>query len=182
MARAPTPAALDLRLTDVPGNTGDLGHSLMSAASVTVWTRMGGFSILTNRKRAIVALVHSVVFLMIAVRQMIAVQPAAGLWVASTVSRGTWILCGIFALVSVILLWLFVISCGWMEKFYFGLCTVSAASGLLRTAAGDQAFHAGLYLRVVMLVSAILVGLLIVREHSRTPSGVSVEYAEGGNS
>jgi hypothetical protein len=143
---------------------------------------MGGFSILTNRKRAIVALVHSVVFLMIAVWQMIAANPAAGIWVASTVSRGTWILCGIFTVVSAILLWLLVISRGWMEKFYFGLCTVSASSGLLRTAAGDQAFHTGLYLRVVMLVSAVLVGLLIVREHSRTQSRGSAEYAEGGSS
>jgi hypothetical protein len=137
-------------------------------------TRMGGFSILTNRKRAMVALVHSVVFLMIAIRQMIAARPAAGIWVASTVSRGTWILCGIFAIVSAILLWLLVISRGWLEKFYFGLCTVSASSGLLRTAAGDQAFHAGLYIRVVMLVSAVLVGLLIVRLHS--------EYAVGSSS
>jgi hypothetical protein len=127
---------------------------------------MGGFSILTNRKRAVIALVHSVVFLLIAVRQMVAANPAAGVWVPSIVSRGTWILCGIFGLVSAILLWLFAISRGWMEKIYFALCTISATSGLLRTAAGDQAFHAGLYIRVVMLVSAVLVGLLIVRVHS----------------
>jgi len=134
---------------------------------------MGEFSILTNRKRAIVALVHSMVFLLIAVRQMIAATPAAGIWVSS-VSTGTWVLCGIFSVVSSILLWLFVISRGRMEKFYFGLCTVSASSGLLRTAFGDQAFHVGLYVRVVMLVSAVLVGLLIVRMHSRMQS----EYAE----
>ncbi len=137
---------------------------------------MGGFSILTNRKRAIVALVHSIAFLLIAVRQMVAANPAAGIWDASTVTRGTWILCGIFAIVSTILLWLLVISRGWMEKFYFGFCTVSATSGLLRTAAGDQAFHAGLYIRVVMLVSAVLVGLLIVRCHTR--SQMQSEYAE----
>ena len=131
---------------------------------------MGGFSILTNRKRAVVALVHSVVFLVIAARQMVAANPAAGIWMPSTVPRGTWILCAIFTIVSTILLWLFVISRGMMEKFYFGLCTVSATSGLLRTAFGDHAFHAGLYIRVVMLVSAVLVGLLIVRTHS--------EYAE----
>jgi len=139
---------------------------------------MGGFSILTNRKRAIVALVHSVVFLLIAVRQMVAAQPSTGIWVASTVSRGTWILCGIFAIVSAILFWLLVISSGWMEKFYFGFCTISATSGLLRTAAGDQTFHAGLYIRVVMLVSAVLVGLLIVRMHSRPLSPVESEYME----
>jgi hypothetical protein len=131
---------------------------------------MGGFSILTNRRRAIVALVHSVVFLLIAMQQMVAARPAAGIWVPATVSRGTWILCAIFAVVSAILLWLFAISRGWMEKIYFALCGVSATSGLVRTAAGDQAFHAGLYIRVVMLVSAVLMGLLIVRMHS--------EYAE----
>jgi hypothetical protein len=131
---------------------------------------MGGFSILTNRKRAVVALVHSVVFLLIAVRQMVAANPASGIWVSATVSRATWILCGIFAVVSSVLLWLLVISRGWMEKFYFGFCTISATSGLARTAAGDQAFHAGLYIRVVMLISAVLVGLLIVRMHSRTLS------------
>jgi len=134
---------------------------------------MGGFSILTNRKRAIVALVHSVVFLLIAVRQMLAAQPAAGIWVPSTVSRGTWILCGIFTIVSAILLWLLLISRGWMEKIYFGLCTVSATSGLLRSAVGDRAFHAGLYIRVIMLVSAVLVGLLIVRAHSEYAEGIS---------
>jgi hypothetical protein len=138
---------------------------------------MGGFSILSNRKRAIVALVHSVVFLLIAVRQMVAATPAEGVWLPSTVRLGTWILCGIFAIVSSILLWLLVISRGWMEKFYFGFCTISATSGLLRTVAGDQAFHAGLYIRVVMLVSAVLVGLLIVRRQSRADS----EYAEAGS-
>ncbi|MGB9084561.1 MAG: hypothetical protein WCC46_08075, partial [Terriglobales bacterium] len=65
---------------------------------------MGGFSILTNRKRAIVALVHSVVFLLIAVRQMVAANPAAGIWVPSLVPTGTWILCAIFVIVSSILL------------------------------------------------------------------------------
>lgn len=129
---------------------------------------MSGFSILTNRKRAIVALVHSVVFLLIALRQMVAATPAAGVWQPSTVRPATWILCGILAIVSSILLWLLVISRGWMEKIYFAFCTISATSGLLRTAAGDQTFHAGLYIRVVMLVSAVAVGLMIVRRHSST--------------
>ena len=136
------------------------------------------FSILTNRKRAVVALVHSVVFLLIAVRQMVAANPAAGIWVASTVSRGTWILCGIFTIVSSILFWLLLISRGWLEKCYFAFCTISATSGLLRTAGGDQAFHAGLYIRVIMLVSAVLVGLMIVRIHSRMQSRMESEYIQ----
>ncbi|MFZ0199215.1 MAG: hypothetical protein WB523_02590 [Candidatus Sulfotelmatobacter sp.] len=145
---------------------------------------MARFSILTNRKRAIVALVHSVVFLLIAVRQMVAANPAPGIWSPSMVPTGTWILCGIFAVVTSILLWLLVISRGWMEKFYFGFCTISAGSGLLRTAAGDQTFHVGLYIRVVMLISAVLVGLLIVRRHSRRDSVAPVipsEYAESSS-
>jgi hypothetical protein len=127
---------------------------------------MGGFRILSNRKRAIVALVHTLVFLLVAMRQMVAASPAAGIWTPSSVSGGTWALCAVFAVVSAILFWLFAISRGWLEKIYFGLCAVSASSGLLRTAVGDHGFHAGLYLRVAMLTSAVLVGLIIVRVHS----------------
>ena len=57
---------------------------------------MSEFAILTNRKRAIVALIHSDRFLLIAFRQMVAATPAAGIWVPSSVSTGTWILCGDF--------------------------------------------------------------------------------------
>ena len=115
----------------------------MPAIFAKVCSSMGGFSILTNRKRAIVALVHSVVFLLLAVRQMVAANPAAGIWVSSTVSRGTWILCGIFTTVSAILLWLFVISRGRMERFYFGLCTISASSGRsgIRTSLSPSSLH-----------------------------------------
>ena len=126
---------------------------------------MRGFSILTNRKRAVIALAHSIVFLLVALRQMLAATPASGIWATASVSTGTWILCAIFTIVSIILLWLLAISRGWMEKFYFAFCTASATSGLVRTAAGDHAFHAGIYIRVIMLVSAVLVGLLIVRTH-----------------
>ncbi len=128
---------------------------------------MHAFSILTNRKRAVVALAHSVVFLLIAVHQMVAAVPAAGLWLPARVSTMTWVLCAVFAVVSMILLWLLAISRGWMERFYFAFCAASALSGLLRTAAGDQAFHSAIYIRVIMLVSAVLVGLLIVRKHSQ---------------
>ncbi len=178
-ARLGLPAASRMvKILIVEPTSGDLDHSFRAVLSLKYWSGMDRFSILTNRKRAIVALVHSVVFLLIAVRQMVAATPADGVWVASTVRPGTWILCGIFTVVSSILLWLLVISRGWMEKIYFAFCTVSATSGLLRTAAGDQAFHAGLYIRVVMLVSAVLVGLLIVRRHSRADSDVQSECAE----
>lgn len=133
---------------------------------------MGDFTILTNRKRALVALVHSVVFLLIAFRQMVAASPAPGIWVPAAVPPGIWVLCLIFLIVSAILLWLFVISRAAIEKLYFGMCAVSATSGLLRTVVGDQVFHVGLYIRVAMLASAVLVGLLIFRTHSRFHSRV----------
>jgi len=127
---------------------------------------MGEFAILTNRKRALVALAHSIVFLLIACRQTIAPSPAFGIWAPQRVSTATWILFAIFAIVSAILLWLLVISRGWIEKLYFGMCAASATSGWLRTTAGDQFFHAGLYVRVAMLTSAVFVGVVIVRRHS----------------
>jgi len=71
----------------------------MSAGSHSEFS-MGGFSILNNRKRAIVALVHSVVFLLIAVRQMGGGESGGGIWVPSLVTTGTWILCAIFVIVS----------------------------------------------------------------------------------
>ncbi len=67
-----------------------------------------------------------------------------------------------------------------MEKSYFGLCTMSAASGLPRAAAGDQVFHAGLYIRVARLSAAVAVGLSIVRRHSSSNS--ESNKAEAGNS
>lgn len=129
---------------------------------------MDAFSILTNRKRALVALVHSIVFLVIASCQMVLARPAAGISIASPANnaRSTWLMCGIFTVVSGILIWLLVVSRGWIEKLYFGLCSVSACSGLVRTAAGDSAFHVGVYIRVIMLMLAVAVGFFIVRAHS----------------
>jgi len=155
----------------------DLHHTAPFSGSLELFLDMGNFAILTNRKRALVALVHSVAFLLIAFRQMVAASPAAGIWVPAAVSTGTWVLCLIFLIVSAILFWLFTISRGTMERLYFGLCTVSATSGLLRTLAGDQAFHAGIYIRVVMLSSAVFVGLLIFRLHARVPSPLPSDCA-----
>ncbi len=139
---------------------------------------MGEFSILTNRRRAIIALVHTVVFLTVAVGQMISATPARGIWSPAAVSRGTWILCAIYMVVSAILLWLFTISAGWRERLYFGMCSTSAASGLLRTVVGDHSFHFGVYVRVLMLASAAVLGMVIVRIHSGTLRGPSSLLAD----
>lgn len=138
---------------------------------------MGEFSILTNRKRAVIALVHSIVFLLVASIQMASSARAIGIWNAASVPTSTWILCGVFVIVSGILLWLFALSRHWYERTYFALCTVSASSGLLRIVVGDHAFHAGLYVRVVMLATAVLVGVVIVRVHGDAP-GSAIEAEE----
>lgn len=127
---------------------------------------MDEFAILTNRKRGLIALAHSVVFLLLATWQMAGGNPARGVVSVAQVSAGTWVIAAIYAVVSAILLWLFGISRGWMERLYFAFCAISATSGLLRTLLGDQRFHSGRFLRVAMLTSAVIVGLLIVRLHS----------------
>ncbi len=128
---------------------------------------MNEFAILNTRKRAIIALVHSVAFLLLATWQLIGSAPALGMLSAAHLSAGVWALCGIYVTVSSILLWLFAISRGWMEKLYFLLCTVSASSGLLRIVVGDQSFHSGRFLRVIMLAAAVIVGMIILRFHSQ---------------
>ena len=127
---------------------------------------MDQFSILTNSKRAVIALIHSLFFLLIATLQMLMAAAAPGIWSPAAVATGTWVLCGIYVVVTSILLWLFVVSRGWIEKAYFALCTVSVASGLLRTILGDHGFPSGRYLRVIMLSFAAVLGVVITRMHS----------------
>lgn len=138
---------------------------------------MGDFSILTSRKRAVIALVHSIVFLLIASIQVASSSETAGIWNQAVVPTYTWILCAIFLVVCGILVWLFAISRHWYERVYFALCAVSASSGLLRTAFGDQSFHGALYVRVVMLATAVLVGVAILRLHSDVTAVVGPEKA-----
>lgn len=127
---------------------------------------MDEFAILTNRKRSLIALVHSVVFLLLAARQVMGGNPARGVFSGAHTSVGTWVVAAIYVVVSAILLWLFGISRGWIEKLYFAFCAISATSGLLRTLLGDERFHSGRLLRVGMLTSAVIVGIVIVRLHS----------------
>ena len=126
---------------------------------------MNAFGVLTNRKRAIIALIHSIVFLGVAFQGF--VSPKAGiLRHAGTI--GDFALIAIYVIVASILTWMVTISRGLMERAYFTLCATSATSGLLRTVFGDPVVPPAQYLRVLMLGSAVAVGLLIVRSHSRS--------------
>ena len=125
---------------------------------------MNAFGILTNRKRAVVALVHSIVFLGVAIHGFI--SPKAGILRGSS-AKADFILIAIYLIVASILIWLASLSRGVVERAYFALCATSATSGLLRTIFGDQAVPSAQYLRVLMLSSAVVVGVFIVRSHSR---------------
>lgn len=125
---------------------------------------MNEFTILTNRKRAVIALIHSIVFLGVAVHGFIA--PKAGL-LHGTPAASDFVLVMIYMTVTSILAWLLGISRGAKERLYFAFCTSSASFGLLRMIFGDATLPAAQYLRVAMLGSAVVVGTWIVHAFSR---------------
>jgi len=123
---------------------------------------MNDFGVLTNRKRAVIALIHSFVFLGVALHGFL--SPKTGVLHGSGV--GDIILIAIYLAVATILAWLVSISRCLRERIYFALCTTSATFGLLRTIFGDVAIPAAQYMRVIMLSSAVAVGFVIVRSLS----------------
>ena len=127
---------------------------------------MTRYVILTNRKRAIVALVHSVAFLGIAIYGLVTVvRPLSA---ASPTSA--WIMASVYVLVSSALAILTALSGHWRERLYFACCTTSAGFGLLRQALGDPAMHFAVWVRIAMLAAAVATGLRIVQGHdARTP-------------
>jgi hypothetical protein len=115
------------------------------------------FVILTTRKRVIIALVHTVVFLFIAVLGIATtVRP---LQLLSPLSA--WILAAVYLVVSGVLLVLSKISGNFRERLYFGLCTTSAAFGLARQVLGDPRMRVAVYIRILMLACAVLTGFVI---------------------
>jgi len=126
---------------------------------------MSEFNILTNRKRALIALVHSVVFLGIAMHGF--ASPKAGVLLPRLAATADLILIVIYLTVASILLWLVGVSGCAKERVYFAMCACSATFGLLRTVFGDAALPVAQYLRVIMLMSAVALGAWIFRSFSR---------------
>ena len=124
---------------------------------------MNDFGVLNSRKRAVIALVHSFVFLGVALRGF--VSPKAGVISGSGVT-GDFVLIGIYLVVATILAWLVTISRCLRERVYFALCASSATFGLLRSVFGDTTLPVAQYMRVIMLSSAVAVGFLILRTFS----------------
>ena len=126
---------------------------------------MTSYAILTNRKRSIIALVHSIVFAGIALRSVAVATHVHPIWVNPSNVASLLILV-IYVAVSSILIKLTRVSRSSRERLYFGFCATSATLGLFRTIMGDQNLPAGQYLRVLMLLCAVITGVIIVRSHS----------------
>ena len=124
---------------------------------------MTEFAILTNRKRALIALIHSVVFLGVAMHGFL--SPKAGLLQGSA-ANSDYLLAMIYMTVTAVLAWLVSISRGWRERIYFALCTCSASFGLLRIVIGDASLPIAQYMRVLMLTSAVALCSWILRAYS----------------
>jgi hypothetical protein len=127
---------------------------------------MTEFAVLTNRRRALIALAHSIVFLGIALHGFVSPRSALVLHAPGAVPGV--ILVAIYLIVASVLAWLVSISRCAPERLYFALCASSAPFGLLRTILGDASLPAAQYLRVLMLSGAIIVGTWIVRSFSRS--------------
>ena len=125
---------------------------------------MNDFGVLNTRKRALIALIHSLVFLGIAIHGF--ASPKAGVLLRGAGGTGDFILIGIYLTVASILAWLVSLARCTKERMYFILCTGSATFGLLRTIFGDASLPAAQYLRVILLTSAVVVGTWIFRSLS----------------
>jgi hypothetical protein len=132
----------------------------MMLESMKLDVHMNEFGILTNRKRALIALIHSLVFLGVAIHGFL--SPKAGILHGSG-AVGDFVLIGIYLVVAAILAWLVGVSRCARERIYFALCAGSATFGLLRTIFGDLAIPPAQHLRVILLSSAAGVCMWIVR-------------------
>lgn len=132
---------------------------------------MNGYSILTQRKRTLIALVHSVAFGLLATYQLVVGQQPKGLIAAQPGHiGGPLALTAIYSVVSAILWVLTRYSRPGLERLYFLFCASSATVGLLRVTFGDPTLRVGSGVRVLMLLSAVVTGIQILREHDKTVS------------
>jgi hypothetical protein len=128
---------------------------------------MNEYAVLTNRKRAIIALIHSVFFLLVALMGF-ASAPALPFSVRIHTAFGAAVaMLAIYATVTIVLLILTGFSRCSLERLYFGFCSTSAGVGLLRILFGDPPLHLAVLVRVAMLSFAVFTGLVILREHSQ---------------
>jgi hypothetical protein len=129
---------------------------------------MNQYAVLTTRRRAVIAFVHSVFFFSLALAGFSErIPPLMAAWAGRSGAPLAPALgmVAVYFVVTGVLLWLVLISAGRLERVYFAFCAASAATGLLRSLVGDTPQHAGACLRVLMLGSAIVACARIWRSH-----------------
>jgi hypothetical protein len=131
---------------------------------------MEPYGVLTNRKRVIIALVHSVVFLGIALMGLPAHPKAGLLYPHHAFSAGNIAIFGVYLMVTSVLSLLTRYGQCLRERTYFALCSASAAVGLLRALFGDPVPHLGPVARVLLLSTAVAFGFAILSIHSQPAS------------
>jgi len=153
-------------------------HILVVVCPRMISAVMESYAILSNRKRAVIALVHSVFFLLIALMSFLG-HPKAGLLFSQTRPVSDWAMLGIYLIVTTILLILVRVSSCARERLYFAFCATSGSFGLLRIVFGDAHILVAQYVRVGMLACAVLTGYVIMKRHSQTPEiARAVSYSE----
>ncbi len=134
---------------------------------------MPRYFILTNRKRGIIALVHSVFFLLLAVVQLPSYMPPARIHI-HTAYGATVALLTIYLIVTAVLLALTWFSYCALERLYFAFCSTSASAGLFRILFGDPPRHLAGIVRVLMLGLAVFTGFMILREHTEPSADLEI--------
>jgi hypothetical protein len=128
---------------------------------------MNSFRILNSRKRALIALVHSVFFGLLALYQLLSnYHPAPLIGATSGHFVGPATLTTIYFIVTIVLFVLVLASRGALEKLYFAFCATSAGVGLFRVVVGDPTIYTGNFIRVLMLACGVFTGTLILRVHA----------------
>ena len=128
---------------------------------------MESYAILNSRKRAIIALAHSIVFLGIAAAGLYG-APKTGLFTSQghLFTPGRVALFVVYLVVTSVLVTLAKYSRCFKERAYFGACGASAWVGMLRALFGDPVPHLGPVARVLLLSTAVVIGIAILAVHT----------------
>ena len=126
---------------------------------------MDRFAIITNRKRAIIALVHSVFFLGVAGMQL-AMSHAVAFSIHREKMPGGIILLAIYVIVTTVLSGPVAgLPLHQRKALLRDSARPAPAFGLVRILLGDPVLHANV-LRVLLAGCAVLTGTVILRKHS----------------
>src|ERR1700760_4876048 len=101
------------------------------------------YGILNSRKRAIIALVHSLVFLGIAMMGLGSVPKSGLLYPVRALTAGNIAIFCVYLIVSGVLWTMTAYSRCARERMYFAFCSCSASVGMLRSLVGDPVPHVG---------------------------------------